>query len=206
MRRRTILGAVGGGIATGLSGCTGTSNRGGSNPSNTPTIGQEARRARISGQDDVPTNAEFEFRTEVLTPTVTEEHTATIQVVFENKGRKRTFTFGSVAPFTETNSVEGDPGVLLLPTNRHYNKPAPNCWRPPRTSHAGATNASAHQIDLERGEVIKHNANVWGSELNEDNGVCIPTGEFRFENQYNFEIETISQFTWGFTLSLAGVG
>lgn len=204
MRRRSVLKGAGNALLIGSSGCTGRTV-GGSANSTTPTTPKSgmSRSIEITGQDSIPTEVNADLAVEVVEPTVTSDYTAVVRITFTNTGKKRDFTFGALPPFTVKESVERNPGVLLLDPEEDYQKPRPDCWRPPESSHAASYNAVAKIITLGKEESIERAVELWGSPANAEQNICLPTGEFRFERDYQFGFLDVPSFTWGFTVSLS---
>lgn len=203
MRRRTVITGVGTALLVGNSGCISQTVRSVANETETMRSPDVIRSIEITEQGDIPGEIEADLTAEVVEPTVTSDHTATVRITFTNRGEKRDFTFGALPPFTVTESMERNPGILLLDPEVDYEKPRPDCWRPPTSSHAAGYNAVAKIVTLGQNESVKREAELWGSPANADQDICLPTGEFRFERDYEFGFLDIPPFMWGFTVSLS---
>lgn len=201
MNRRNLLRSfAGGSVATATAGCLGTRMLGSVSSDRTTTADSNVlRTVAVSDTDPVPESVTGEFSVSLPRPTVTPERTASVRVEFTNRTEtETTYVFGDYPPFTVLRSRESNPRVLLLPSDRTYEKPSPECWRPSGSSSIGV-DGLAKQVTLDPDESVARTANLWGSPRNEE-GVCLPTGTFRFEKQYEFE--SAESFVWGFALEI----
>lgn len=202
MRRRTVITGIGTTFTVATTGC---SNRTASSGITGTEIAQNPdtlRSVELIDQGDVPNKIEANLIADVVESTATSDHTAIVHITFTNEGEKRDFTFGDLPPFTVTESTEEDPGTLLLGPKRDYKKSGRECWRP-QSSNAGGYNANAKIVTLEQNESIKREAKLWGNPRNADQNICLPTGEFQFEREYEFGFLDEPSFRWGFTVALS---
>ena len=202
MRRRAVITGIGTTLTVATAGCNNRAASSGTTGTETTQNSDTLRFIEIIDQGDVPDEIEADLTADVVESTVTSDHTATVHITFVNRGEKRDFTFGDLPPFTVTGSKEDDPGTLLLGPKRDYKKSGRECWRP-QSSNAGGYNANAKIVTLEQNESIKREAKLWGSPRNADQNTCLPTGEFRFEREYEFNFLDEPSFRWGFTVALS---
>ena len=202
MRRRAVLTGIGTTLAVATAGCNGRTASSGSTGTEITQNPDTLRSVEIIDQGDVPNEIEANLVADVVESTATSDHTAMVHIIFTNRGEKRDFTFGDLPPFTVTESTEDDPGALLLGPKRDYEKSGRECWRP-QSSNAGGYDANVKIVTLEQNESIKREAKLWGSPRNADQNICLPTGEFRFEREYESGFLDEPSFKWGFTVALS---
>jgi hypothetical protein len=202
MRRRAVITGIGTTLTVATAGCNSRTASSGTTGAETTQNPDTLRSAEIIDQRDVPDEIEASLIADVVESTVTSDHTATVHITFTNRGEKRDFTFGDFPPFTVTESTEDDPGTLLLGPKRDYEKSGRECWRP-QSSNAGGYNANAKFVTLEQNESIKRKARIWGDSENDDQDICLPTGEFQFGREYEFGFLDEPSFRWGFTVALS---
>ena len=202
MRRGAVITGIGTTLTVATVGCNNRTASSGTTGAETTQNPDTLRSVEIIDQGDVPDEIEANLIADMVEPTVTSNHTATVHITFTNKGEKRDFTFGDLPPFTVTESTEDDPGTLLLGPKRGYEKSGRECWRP-QSSNAGGYNANAKIVTLEQNESIKRKAGIWGDSENDDRDICLPTGEFQFEREYEFGFLDEPSFRWGFTIALS---
>jgi len=87
MKRREILGLLGAGGGTALSGCLSPP----ATPSSTVSDGIQ-RRISLAGQDSIPDELQVSITAEMLESTVTDEHPARVRITMTNQGDERRFS------------------------------------------------------------------------------------------------------------------
>lgn len=207
MRRRTVLAAAGSLGTSLLAGCVGSSRDdpadGDSNrPSTTRSTarsttppGDGHRVVSLAASDDVPPAVPVDLTATVETAGITDDHTAQVRVAFRNAGDEpRRFGFGVHAPFTGGRSV--DESWLLFPDMTVDGLPG-HCWEPNR--------GLAYPLKLEfrlldPGETVARTYELWGSD---EDDACLPTGRFRFEEEYDVYKGAVEGFDWGFEVTVA---
>jgi hypothetical protein len=87
MKRREILGLLGAGGGTALSGCLSPPVA----PSSTVSDGIQ-RRISLAGQNSIPDELQVSITAEMLESTVTDEHPARVRITMTNQGDERRFS------------------------------------------------------------------------------------------------------------------
>jgi uncharacterized coiled-coil protein SlyX len=163
-----------------------------------PPDTRQLREVAVADQDRVTDEVNASLTARVTTSAITNAHTARLTVEFTNTAsRERTIRFPSDPPFPPGPSVERDPGLLLLPSDASVDRRHPDCWQPTETPTL-TTPLSLSNVVLRPDECVSCTRDIWGDPDN-DPGVCVPVGAFRFETTYRVGGH---RFDWGFTLAV----
>lgn len=164
----------------------------------------DTRRLEIVDQDDVARSHRLSLQAEVLEARATADGPPRLRVTLTNESdRERTVRANNDPPLPAKDSVEVDPGLVLVPTGRPAADPHPDpvgdgCWQ--LRERVGGV------LSLDIGRVLAddertRDCTVWGAPENEH--PCLPTGQFRFEGTHEVdESENGSTLEWGFTVTI----
>lgn len=135
---------------------------------------------------------------EVDNPSLTSKQTATVQVVITNiSPHPLRVEASGMLPLSEHESIESQPGLLLLPKDDHDVQRSLHCWQP--TEEPTLKFDEPTQTKLKQGEDIRRTYEVWSHHLNDS---CFPLGEYKFKDSYVVNAEKRTDLDWSFTLSV----
>lgn len=189
MNRRTLLKSVGGAGAAGLLGIVGYRQMG-------------RRQVTVARQDSTPVEIPVELDAKMVDKVATNGDAARVEVTITNPTSERVTDIiaGWPGVFTVTHSEQSAPGLQLVAAERDLMPVRhPLCPIPVANN---AIPALGIEIDLPPGGTDSSAFEVWGQRDN-DVGNCIPSGTYRFTNEYPTNPDTWDEFEWGFTLRVA---
>lgn len=171
---------------------------------NTPDDG---RSLQIVNQDGVTSSHGLAFRAEVIEARATANGPPRLRVTLTNdRDRERTVRANNDPPLPAKESVETNPGLVLVPTGRPAADPHPDpvadgCWQ--------LRDRPGQVLSLDPGHVRpsderSRDCTVWGATENDLR--CLPSGLFRFEGTYEVDkSENGSTLEWGFAVEITSI-
>lgn len=187
MHRRTYLAGVAAGL-TGLAGCLKRRDL----PFVSPTPSAVTRTVSLIRIDKEPAEHDLALTVEILEPTVTPGHTATIQTVLENQGESRSRDVSRV--LDEHPSVDKaytpQRDYWLVPYEAEASDPT-RCW----SISPSRINGTTGPFVLGPGESVTTEFSLLD---NSKHSPCMPTGEFHFGGSHGKDLPV----EWLFTLSI----
>lgn len=224
MRRRQVLAAVGTSIVP-LAGCISSSSpgeTGDSTPSSDMTETPESKFPAVSVKSGYNQPSDTKMEVNVVRQ-FTPDKPAKVKISYTNTGEsQRTVDFQASPPFSEYVSTGGEPPRLVIIPDDHSHispgsvvqnqssqtesstesqteehqlipeNPIDGCWKIPTSF---AVYGVAHEKTLSPGETISEEYTVLGHRTNE---TCLPSGEYRFEQNPYFDEGS----PWGFTIQM----
>lgn len=157
------------------------------------------RSVSVEQRDSLEQGLGARLDVELLKSTITSDHTAVMEVSIVNTGESnRTYQFGPIPVFSATASTD-DRWLLVKP--EQLERPSDGCWSHPKSKKEPGALATVRE--LAPGESAARTFELWSnSRLTEES--CLPTGEYRFEDEYRVRQsdEKDDEFAWGFTLQV----
>lgn len=164
-----------------------------------PSDAEAFRSVSVEQQDSLKQKLQTRLNVELLQSHITSSQTAVVEVSIMNTGEsKRTYQFGPVPVFSATTSTD-DQWLLVNPDE--LERPTDGCWSHPKNKKEPGALATVQE--LVPGESATRTFELWSNSRSAGEN-CMPTGEYRFEDEYRIRRsdEEDAEFVWGFTLRI----
>lgn len=201
--RRSLLTGFGAGAVT-LTGCleTGSSVTDSQTSSNpvTTTDQFQNRDVKLAGIEQEPQEYNIGVDGEMSVPEVTENHTATIRLIFTNEGDSESIDIAGIRhdiPVIAEDFTYSVPQEYLLVPPR-YEQPdrKDTCWEVPHENAFNGSNAGGESLYLSPGESVSQQYLLWDRKPTTP---CMPIGDYHFGSKWANEGQP---FKWMITLTI----
>lgn len=166
------------------------------------TKGDVLRHVEIE-PDTLSSEYDADLTATVLRDSITTEHTARVRVLFVHTGNEpQAYTFGDNPPFTNRWDDRDEHVWALDVVEEEHELVSEECWAVEEETIGKDDVATSEEF--QHCEALYTDLDLWQLWRGDDDQ-CMPTGTYRFEQQYDVGklAEADDSFRWGFDLSIS---